>query len=299
MIADLSENIYVQRTKSTFSEVLSSTLGTLGLVIIIFVVFLAVFAPYLAPYPPLESQYSEGGNLLQATAPSSEHLLGTTASGYDVLSQLIYGAQTSVFVGSIAAIMLAIIGGHIGILSGYYGGRVDNILMRLTDIVFGVPFLPFVIVLVGILGHSTFNVIIGIVALQWRSSARVIRAQTITVSEQQFIQELDSLGASDIRIIYKHIVPNVLPLILTYTALGLGWAIIVEASLSFLGMGAPLSVSWGQMMNNAFVSGLIRYAWWWAIPPGIMISTFVLGVFMFGRSLEVAINPDLKREGES
>lgn len=269
-------------------------MGKTGLAIMSFYFVLAIVGPYVVPHDPYEAQRNPDGSFISLDPPSSEFLLGTTYSGNDVFSQLVIGARSSVFIGLISALLVIFIGANLGLISGYYGGWVDQLIMRFTDLVFGLPFLPFVIVLVAILGSSIVNVVIAISAILWRTSARVIRSEVLSVRQEQFVKELESLGASDFRILYKHILPNVLPLIILYAAIGLGTAVILEANLSFLGLGAPLTVSWGQMLYRAFGHGVITQAWWWTFPPGIMISVFVLGIFMLGRSLESIANPELE-----
>lgn len=287
------DNPYLLAVANTYNRM--GKMGKAGLYIILFYIFLAVIGPYITPHDPLAPQRAADGGLAILSPPSSEYWLGTTTNARDVFSQVIIGAQTSVYIGLASAAIVVFIGANLGLISGYYGGVVDDVIMRFTDLVFGLPFLPFIIVLVSIIGPSTFNIVIGISAILWRTSARVIRSEVLSVKEEQFVDELESLGASNPRIIYKHIAPNILPLVFLYAALGLGSAVILEANLSFLGLGAPLKVSWGGMLYTAFQQGVITNAWWWTFPPGIMISIFVLGTFMFGRSLEAVANPHLDK----
>jgi peptide/nickel transport system permease protein len=218
--------------------------------------------------------------------PSAAHWLGTTNYGVDVLSQLIYGSRIVLIVGITCALLIGLIGTNIGLLAGYYRGRVDTLLMRLTDLAFGIPFLPFAVVLVTLLRPSLWNTIIAISVLMWRTSARVIRVQVLSLRERGFVKAAWIAGASDLRILYIHIFPNVLPMVLLYIAFDIAWAVLAEASISFLGFGDPNQVSWGQMLYLDYVTGSIRVAWWWTLPPGLAISLFVVAVFLVARRYE-------------
>lgn len=294
MLGRMQNNPYIRSVVRTYSNL--SWTGKAGLFIVVFYILLAVFSPYIAPYDPFTSQRFENGELALLSPPSGQFILGTNNRGYDLFSQLILGSRTSVFVGFVAAIIMVMVGANLGLIAGYYGGRVDNLIMRFTDLVFGLPFLPFVIVYISIMGQNTLNVVIGISAILWRATARVTRSKVLQIREEQFIDELKSMGVSNLRIIYRHIMPNVLPIIILYGAIGLGSAVIIEANLSFLGLGPTQTASWGRTLFKAFQTGVIADAWWWSFPPGIAISSFVLGVFMFGRSLEQTIDPELGDE---
>lgn len=269
-------------------------LGQIGLALLAMFLLVGLFAPYIAPYDAQEKLRTDDGELLRLEEPSSEHLLGTTRLGRDVLSQLLVGTRIAVIVGSLGAFMSVFIGTNIGLISGYFGGWIDDLLMRLTDIIYGVPFLPFVIVLVVILGPGLFNVILAIALVQWRSTARVIRSQVLTIKERPYIEAAEAAGGSDARVLYTHILPNVLPLVFLYGAFSVGWAVIAEASVAFLGFGDPLSVSWGKMLFTAYTANAMREAWWWVIPPGLSINLFVISVFLIGRTYEKVNNPELR-----
>src|SRR5262245_57233032 len=192
---------------------------------------------------------------------------------------MIDGSRIVLIVGTTCAAFIAIIGTNVGLIAGYYGGRVDAALMRITGLAFGIPFIPFAVVLVALLGPSLWNMILTISLLMWRTTARVIRSQVLSLRERAFVKAARIAGASDFRIIYVHIFPNVLPMTLLYVAFDIAWAVLAEASISFLGFGDPNQVSWGQMLYLAYVSGSIRQAWWWTIPPGLALSLFVISVF--------------------
>ncbi|WP_440770643.1 ABC transporter permease [Natronorubrum sp. DTA28] len=253
--------------------------------------FLNLTIPGIAPHDPGER--AVGGRL---ESPSAAHPLGTTDMGRDVLSQVIAGTRVTLLVGSLAAFMAVFIGTNVGLVSAYFGGWVDDVLMRITDIVYGVPFLPFAIVLVAILGNSLVNIIVAIVLILWRSTARVIRSQVLSHKQRPYVESAQAIGAGHLRIMYRHILPNVLPLTFLYAAFAVGWAVIAEASLSFLGFGDPNMLSWGEMIYNVYTANAIREAWWWVFPPGICIMLFVMSVFFIGRTLEEVVNPELRHQ---
>ena len=244
----------------------------------------------LAPYEASERVAADS-----LEPPTRDHPLGTTSPlAYDVLSQIIIGTRATLIVGTVAAFMAVFIGANVGIISAYYGGWVDDLLMRITDIVYGVPFLPFAIALVFIIGASLTNVILAIVLILWRGTARVVRSQVLSHKQRPYVESARAIGSSDLRIMYVQIMPNVLPLISLYAAFAVAWAVIAEASLSFLGLGAQGYLSWGEMIYDVRSAGALRQAWWWVFPPGICIMLFVMSVFFIGRSLEKKVNPELR-----
>lgn len=272
-----------------------ATLGFFG--------FVAIFAPYIAPHDPLERMYGPNDVLIQKWAEPSflggegEYVLGTTAAGYDIFSQLVYGARPALIVGLVAAVMTVGIGTMVGLTAGYYGGYVDDVLMRLVDFVYGLPLLPTVIVLVTVLGASLENIILAFILLQWRTSARVIRSLVLSLRERSFVKAAKVAGASNWRIISRHIAPNVLPMSFLYGAFAIAWAILAEAGVSFLGLGDPNSVSWGVMLQGARVySAMAEGTWWWFVPPGICIALVVISGFLIGRGYEEIVNPELQVE---
>ncbi|MBV8912459.1 MAG: ABC transporter permease, partial [Acetobacteraceae bacterium] len=251
---------------------LASWSGALAALVLVLIVLVAVLAPWISPYDPLANNTDAQGQLLRLQPPSPLHCLGTTYYGLDVLSQLIYGTRIVLIVGLTCAALIAVIGTNIGLVAGYCGGWIETVLMRATDFAFGIPFVPFAVVLVALLGPSLWNTIIAISFLMWRSTARVIRAQVLSLRERGFIKAARIAGASNLRILYVHLFPNVLPMALLYVAFDIAWAVLAEASISFLGFGDPQQTSWGQMLYLAYVSGSIRQAWWWTVPPGAALS---------------------------
>ena len=193
-----------------------------------------------------------------------------------------------------AAFMVALIGSIVGLVSGYFGGWVDAVLMRLADIAFGIPFLPFVIVLAAFLEPSIWNVVLAMALVLWRDTGRVIRSQVLTLRSRGYVDAARVSGSSDLKIILRHIAPNILPLSFLYGSIAIGWAILTEASISFLGFGDPQSISWGYMLQDAFASqALAKQAYYWFVPPGICIILVVSAGFFITRGYENLLFPKL------
>ena len=285
---------YLSGVINQFKEILSDRLGLIGLIVLIIFILVAILAPLLAPFGTIETTYLPDGRVARLSPPTGTHWLGTTNLGEDVFSQVLFGSRLALIVGVISAACLAFIGTNIGLIAGYYGGKVDDILMRLTDIAFGIPFLPFGIILVALLGASKWNIIIAISVLLWRTTARVIRSQVLSLKERPFVLSARASGASDLRILYKHIAPNILHLAFLYLPLGIGWAVAAEASLSFVGLGDPTDISWGKMLYWAFWAGAIRSAWWWVIPPGVCIGLYVTSCYLIARAYERMVHPKFR-----
>jgi len=268
----------------------SDRMGMTGIVVLGLLVFMAVFAPALAPHDPQEENYGD-----QYESPSAEHPLGTDNVGRDILSQLIFGTRPAFFVGITSAVVISVIGTSIGVVAGYYGGWIDDALMRLVDFTYGLPLLPFMIVLVALWQPSLLTIVLAISSLLWRTVARVTRSQVLSIKEKPYIKSAEISGASDIRVMVRHIVPNVLPLTFLYGSFAIAWAILAEANLSFLGFGDPELITWGKMLLLALQSqALLREAWWWFVGPGIMIMLTVGSAFAIGRGYEEVINPELR-----
>lgn len=280
--------------QATLVTILSSKAGGTGVLILVVFMLVALAAPLIAPYDPLQVHWLRGHNVAQLMPPSSQFWLGTTYYGRDVLSQLMYGTRVAMIVGILSAFFITAIGTNVGLVAGYFGGPVDAILMRITDVVFGIPFLPFSVVLVALLHPSLSNIILTISCLLWRTTARVIRAQVLSLRERPFVKAARVAGAGSFRIMYVHILPNVLPMSLLYVALGIGWAVLAEASLSFLGFGDPNTLSWGEILYEAYLTGSFRSAWWVVAPPGICIALLVASAFLIGREAETIVNPRLR-----
>jgi len=253
---------------------------------------LALVGQQLTPYDYSRVFYNTEGSVLRAAAPSLAHPLGTTANGRDVLSRLIYGVQPTVITGFVGGVFIIAIGMTVGVLAGYIGGWVETVLMRVTDFAYSVPTIPFAIVLVSFADIGFFTSIIVIGLILWRGSARVLRSQVLQIKERPFILASKATGSSRIRIIAKHLLPNIAPMAALFFALGIGYAILVNAGLAFIGVSSPFVPSWGVMIRNAYQSGLIAQAPWWSLPPGILISLTVMSAFMIGRRFEDVTNEE-------
>ena len=275
--------------------IIGNRFGIFGAMIILFFCLVGLLAPVLAPHQPWDILRDVNNKLAILQPPSLEFPLGTTAMSRDIFSQMIYGTRTTVLIGLVSGLISILIGANMGLLSGYYGGQLDEIMMRFTDIIYGMPFLPFLIVLIALFGRSLWFVIIAICCIVWRTSARVIRAQTLAIKQRQFILAAKARGCTNFRIIYGHIMPNMLPLLLLYTAFNIAWSVLAEAGASFLGFGDPDNLSWGGMLYNLWISGKIRTAWWWFAPPAICIVLLVSALVFVSRAYEEVANPRLKQ----
>jgi ABC-type dipeptide/oligopeptide/nickel transport system permease subunit len=269
-----------------------------GLIVIGVIVFMALFSPILARYPPnyLASFIQEGKIRVP---PSPEYLFGTDYIGHDVFSQIVYGAPAALFVGLGAAVVAMSLAIVVGLVSGYVGGIVDNVLMRITEVFLVIPFLLILLVFLRVVttlapsgggGLSTVTLIIGL--FSWAANARIIRGEVLRVKQFEYIEASKSLGASRSRIIFRHILPNVLHIIIVLTTLMIATAILVEAGISFLGFGDPNSITWGQQLQGA--SEAVKEAWWEGVFPGLFITLLVFGFSLLGNGLRDALDPRLR-----
>jgi peptide/nickel transport system permease protein len=273
----------------------SDPFGLAGTTIVGFFVLVALAAPLLAPYNPYTYQYLPNGALARMQPPSASFMLGTNYYGQDVLSQLIRGSTVTLLVGLLSGLFIGFAGTAVGMLAGYFGGFVDDLLMRIVDVFMGVPTLPFAIVVMAVTGPSIEHVIFVITFLFWRTSARVVRSSVLTLRELGYMRAARVAGAGHLRMLLVHVLPNVLPLTFLYVVFGAGAAVLTEASLSFLGLGDPFVVSWGQMLYFAFTTASIRVAWWWVLPPALCLIAFMSGLYFIGRAYEEYLNPRLRR----
>jgi peptide/nickel transport system permease protein len=261
----------------------------LGAVILLLVLLAAGLAPWIAPYDLHKQVGPVFGH------PSWSHPLGLDDGGIDMVTLLMWGARISLVVGFAATLVSMLIGGTIGVLAGYFGGKTDTILMRITDYFLVIPDVPLMIVVAAIWGPSLFHIIIVIGILLWTSTARVIRAQVKSVRERVYVKRARSLGASHTRIVLRHVLPQVAPLLIANTVLTIAVAIFDETALSFLGLGDPARISLGKVIENAFQRAAISTGAWWAIvPPGALVALIILACSLVGGSLEDALNPRLR-----
>jgi ABC-type dipeptide/oligopeptide/nickel transport system permease subunit len=252
-----------------------------GVVLVSISLIMALFAEWISPYNP----YKLTG--LPYEKPSLTHPLGTDDIGRDLLSQLIYGSRISLTVGVLSAAIATFIGVIVGMLAGYMGGWLDEILMRLTDVVLTLPYVVFAIVLVAYLGPNIFNMILTIGILGWPSIARMVRSQVLSLKTQLYVEAAIALGATKQYIMLKYILPNLLVLIIPVTILTIVEGILTEAGLSFLGLGDLSQISWGLMLFYAQTrGGFLKSAWWWILPPGLMITLTSLGMILLGQALD-------------
>lgn len=276
---------------------LHDPLAIAGISIYAFFILVAIFAPQIATHDPTEILFNDDFQLAGDLRPGEgEFLMGTTTLGRDVFSQLVWGSRSALLIGLTAAIVVALIGSIVGVVAGYFGGWVDTILMRLADVAFGIPFLPFVIVLAAFLEPSIWNVVIAMALILWRDTGRVIRSQTLTLRSRAYVEAARISGSSDMKIILRHVVPNILPLSFLYGSIAIGWAILTEASISFLGFGDPNSISWGYMLQDAYASqALSKRGYYWFVPPGVCIILIVSAGFFISRGYEKFLFPKLDR----
>jgi peptide/nickel transport system permease protein len=267
-------------------------MGVVGALMLLVVIVIAGIAPWLAPYDPEARVVAKPEDIL--APPDVQHLLGRDDAGKDVLSQLIYGARVSLIVGFTASFMSMVIGTAVGLVAGYYGGRVGNGLMRFVDFLMVVPDLPLMLVIIAVMGRGLLNIILVIGLLYWTYTARLVRSQVLSIKERQFVLRARSIGAGSTRIILRHIFPQVLPLIIAQAVLDISVAILAESSLAFLGLGDPTLVSWGMMLNFAFERAISRMAWWFLLPPGFAIVWVSLSLVLIGNTLDEIVNPRLR-----
>ncbi len=262
--------------------------GLIGLGFILILCVIAIVAPLLAPYPPYAVDTSRLGE-----GPSWAHPLGFDQIGRDILSRTIYGSRVALLVGLIATGIAVSIGTTVGALGGYFGGWVDSVMSRLTDTLMAFPILALLITLSAVLGPSLKTVTIVIGTTVWATYARIVRADVLSLREREFVQSARAVGATDFRIIFRHILPNVLGSVIVIATLGIGVIIIIEAALSFLGLGTqPPTASWGGDLSAARVN--MRNYPHIAIVPGVMITLTVLAFNLLGDGLRDALDPRQK-----
>jgi peptide/nickel transport system permease protein len=260
-----------------------------GATVLLAVLLAALLAPVLAPYDPHEQVGPVFGH------PSLSHPLGLDDGGIDMVSLLMWGARVSLLVGFAATFVSMVIGGTIGLTAGYFGGRTDTVLMRITDYFLVIPDVPLMIVVAAIWGPSLFHIIIVIGILLWTSTARVLRAQVKSVRERVYVKRARALGAGHTRIVFRHVLPQVAPLLIANTVLTIAVAIFDETALAFLGLGDPSRISLGKVIENAFQRAAISTGAWWAIvPPGVLVATIILACSLVGGAIEDALNPRLR-----
>jgi len=280
----------MRRLKGFWSLYKASRISILGLFFIFAFIALALVAPWLAPYDP---RALVGTPFLR---PQGKHLLGTDQVGRDIYSQLIWGSRISLMVGLLASAFGVAIGTAIGLLSGYFRGPPDSILMRITDLFITIPDLPLMLILAALIGRSMWNIIFVIAITGWTGTAKMVRSQTLSIKERPYVEAARSVGAKDSHILMRHILPNVFPLVFANVIIGIVNAILAESGLSFLGLGDPTKPSWGQLLRYANEAGALATGrWWFIIPPGICIMLVAIGFAFSSYSLDQILNPRLRK----
>ena len=249
----------------------------------------ALLAPYIAPY----GLHQQVGPVFGR--PSATHWLGLDDGGIDMVTLLMWGARISLLVGFAATLVAGVVGGGVGILAGYFGGATDTTLMRITDYFLVIPDVPFMIVVAALWGPSITHIILVIGLLLWTTTARIIRAQVKSVRERVYVKRARSLGAGNWRTVFRHIFPQIAPILVANVVLTIAVAIFDETALAFLGLGDPSKISWGKIIENAFQRTAISSGAWWAIvPAGICVALVIMGCTLVGQAIEDALNPRLK-----
>jgi peptide/nickel transport system permease protein len=260
----------------------------ISLYCVLIFIFVAVFAPWISPHDP----FALGNEPF--LPPQRDHLMGTDDLGRDTFSRVIYGTQVSLMVGFLAAATSLIIGTAVGSFSGYFGGLVDEVLMRATEYVLVIPRFFLALLIVALLGTGITKIIMVIGLLDWPEVARVVRAQFLTFKEREFVLAARAMGMKDRKIIFAEILPNAIPPAIVVGSFLVARAILLEAGLSFLGLGDPNYISWGMLLSDA--QERIWYSMWLAIFPGLAISLLVLSINLFGDGVNDALNPKLKEK---
>ena len=296
-----------KKAAATWRIFRGNKMGMLGVAILLGFVVMAVFAPQImylfkialgweSAYGPFEVVGPEG----MATPPSPDHLLGTDRRGFDIFARVIYGARVSLEVGLVATVVSMGLGSFVGLMSGFWGGWRDEVLMRVTDVFLVIPWLVLMIVFATLLpgGPSVEKVIFVIGITGWSSTARIVRAQVLSLKQRAFIERAKSIGAGDYYIVRRHIFPNVFPLVFANSILTIALSILSESTLSFIGLGpSPKDVvTWGNMLEDAFnAEAMYNGLYWWIIVPGICIVLIVLGFTFLGYALDEIFNPKLRK----
>ena len=272
------------------SRLIKNKAAMIGAIILFVLILCAIFAPYIAPY-----SYSFQNLDLGASPPSSEHLLGTDILGRDLLSRILYGARVSLLVGFVATGVALVIGVSWGIIAGYFGGRIDSIMMRIVDVLYGLPFIIFIILLMVIFGRNIWLLFGAIGAVEWLTMARIVRGQVLTIKNQEYVLAAQAMGVSNIQMFRKHIFPNILGPIAVYATLTIPQVMLLEAFLSFLGLGIqPPMSSWGTLIRYG-VESMEEYSWL-LIYPGITFTITLFALNFFGDGLRDALDPKISSD---
>ena len=267
------------------SRLIKNKAAMVGAIILFVLILCAIFAPYIAPY-----SYSFQNLDLGATPPSSEHLLGTDILGRDLLSRILYGARISLMVGFVATGVALVIGVSWGIVAGYFGGRIDSIMMRIVDVLYGLPFIIFIILLMVIFGRNLWLLFGAIGAVEWLTMARIVRGQVMSLKNQEFVLAAKAMGVRNLTMFRRHLLPNILGPIAVYATLTIPQVMLLESFLSFLGLGIqPPMSSWGTLIKDG-VESMEEFSWL-LIYPGITFTITLFALNFFGDGLRDALDP--------
>lgn len=273
-----------------FHLLLGHSMGRIGAILITLVLIAALLAPYLGTVDPQASGKRE--DIL--TVPSTKHWLGTDDLGRDVWSQIIFGSRVSLAIGLITAFVTVVTGTLIGLIAGYYGGLIEEVLVRVIDFFMMLPVLPLMIILAAVLGPNLWNIILVISVVSWPTTARVVRSQVLSIKERPYVEAARCIGAGNVRLMFSEIMPNVLPLMFAQAVLMITYAIYDEAILAFLGLGDPTRISWGSMLHFAFESGVMSRSPWWIGPPIASIIALIVGFSLLGTAVTDVMTPQYK-----
>ncbi|MBR3654542.1 MAG: ABC transporter permease [Elusimicrobia bacterium] len=271
--------------KNVLIKLLKNKFALTGLTVITLLIVVALFAPVISPYTPSEQNVFE-----RLQSPSINHIFGTDDLGRDVFTRMIFGARISLAVGFISVFIILVIGTFLGIISGYYGGKIDYIIMRFTDIVLCFPTFFLIILVIAFIEPNIYNVMIVIGVTSWPGLARLVRAEVLSLKEREFILVSKMMAISNIKIFFVHILPNIISPLMVYSSLAIGGAILTESALSFLGLGVqPPMPSWGQILTSG--KDYIYMAWWLSLFPGIAILVTVLAFNLVGEAIRDIFDP--------
>lgn len=285
---------HVSPTRAAVRRFLRHRLAIVGVFLVIAVVLMAAFAPLLSPWAPNWIDFDTGAR----QPPSPAHILGTDVSGRDIWARLLYGGRTSTIVGFGAVALYLIIGTVLGMIAGFYGGLLDQLIMRFTDTILAIPPLLLIIVFVTVVGPSIGSVIVVIALLGWPVTCRLVRGQLLVLREAEFITAARVVGVSDRAILLRHMLPNILGPVTVVATFGVATAVLLESALSFLGLGVrPPEASWGNLITEAVSPVVLNQLWWQWMPAAVAITTTVLGVNFIGDGLRDAIDPKTVKHG--
>lgn len=274
-----------------FHRLRKNKLAIASLIVLAVLILACVFVPLFSPYS-METTNMEAGDM----KPGADHWFGTDQIGRDLFTRLFYAGRISLGVALAVTALECLIGVVLGSVAGFYGGIIDAIVMRLSEIFMSFPFLIICITVVAIFGNSVMTLILVLAILSWPSIARIVRGQILTLRELEYMEACEALGISDYKRIFKHLLPNVLAYVIVYATLGMASVILTETSLSFLGLGvSPPTPTWGNMIQEARNTLIIQYKWWYWIPPGLCIFISVMCFNLLGDGMRDAIDPKLKR----